>query len=116
MEATRREIAEYLPEAARGRIRHARVHRIPMAIPCPHPGTERKRLPARTALRGLFLAGDWTRTGFPASMESAVRSGWLAAEAVLADAGRPRRLALARNGPEGIAGLVRRLPRRTTAG
>lgn len=110
VEATRREIAEYLPEAAGARLRHARVHRIPMAIPCPYPGTERKRLPTRTAVRGLFLAGDWTRTGFPASMESAVRSGWLAAEAVLGEAGRPRQLALALNGPEGLAGLVHRLP------
>lgn len=111
VEATVREIAEYLPEAARARVRHARVHRIPMAIPCPYPGTERKRPPTRTALRGLFLAGDWTRTGFPACMESAVRSGWLAAEQVLAEAGQPRRLALEFNGPEGITGLVQRIPR-----
>jgi 15-cis-phytoene desaturase len=111
VETTVREIAEYLPEAARARVLHARVHRIPMAIHCPYPGTERRRPPTRSALAGLFLAGDWTRTGFPACMESAVRSGSLAAEQVLEDAGRPRRVALELNGPEGITGLVQRLPR-----
>jgi len=38
----------------------------------------------------LYLCGDWTRTGWPATMEGAVRSGYLAAEAVLADRGTPR--------------------------
>jgi uncharacterized protein with NAD-binding domain and iron-sulfur cluster len=39
-------------------------------------------------MRGLFVAGDWTETGWPATMEGAVRSGYLAAEGVLADFGR----------------------------
>jgi zeta-carotene desaturase len=38
----------------------------------------------------MFLAGDWTKTGWPATMEGAVRSGYLAAEAVLRTAGTPR--------------------------
>ncbi len=42
------------------------------------------------ALANLYLCGDWTRTGWPATMEGAVRSGYLAAEAVLADRGAPR--------------------------
>jgi len=40
---------------------------------------------------GMFLAGDWTATGWPATMEGAVRSGYLAAEAVLRVAGKPRK-------------------------
>ena len=40
------------------------------------------RLPAATPLPNLFLAGDWTATGWPATMESAVRSGNVAAEAL----------------------------------
>ncbi|TFW01794.1 FAD-dependent oxidoreductase, partial [Oxalobacteraceae bacterium OM1] len=72
--ATVRELAEFAPDAAAARIVHARVHRIPMAIPCPLPGSEEKRPPARTPLPGLLLAGDWTRTHLPCSMESAVRS------------------------------------------
>jgi squalene-associated FAD-dependent desaturase len=44
-----------------------------------HPGVARLRPPQRTPLRNLFLAGDWTDTGWPATMESAVRSGASAA-------------------------------------
>ena len=40
-----------------------------------------------TTTNGLVLAGDWTATGWPATMEGAVRSGYLAAEAVLRAAG-----------------------------
>lgn len=86
---TQAEVAEYLPEAARTEIRHARVHRIPMGIPIPAPGTEKARPDTVTPIPGLYLAGDWINTGLPSSMESAARSGWMAAEQVLAAAGRP---------------------------
>ncbi len=56
------------------------------------PGISDQRPPQATPVPGLFLAGDWTRTGWPATMESAVRSGYLAAEGVLAQLGRPARL------------------------
>ena len=46
------------------------------------PDAPENRLPSATPLPNLFLAGDWTDTGWPATMESAVRSGNLAAEAV----------------------------------
>jgi len=42
-----------------------------------------------TQAANVFLAGDWTRSGWPATMEGAVRSGYLAAEAVARAAGRP---------------------------
>jgi hypothetical protein len=42
----------------------------------PRPG-------CRTAVRGLFLAGDWTDTGLPATIEGAVMSGHRAADVVL---------------------------------
>lgn len=106
--ATRREIAEFLPQARAARVVHAVVNRIPMAIPCPLPGTESAR-PAPSAI----LAGDWTRTGLPCSMESAVRSGLLAAEEVL---GLPGRLALKPRALDGLTGLVNRLPRRAARG
>lgn len=105
--ATLAELADYAPSAAGARVVHAVVNRIPMAISCPYPGIERKRPPTKTPVRGLFLAGDWTRTGIPFSMESAVRSGWLAAEQVLAQVGRPQSLALKIKETEGLAGLVR---------
>ena len=51
------------------------------------PGVDRWRPPQATPLPNLFLAGDWTLTGWPATMEGAVRSGYLAAEALLHRAG-----------------------------
>ena len=56
------------------------------------PGVDRWRPPQASPVGNLALAGDWTATGWPATMEGAVRSGYLAAEAVLARAGRPARL------------------------
>ena len=56
------------------------------------PGVEAHRPPQRTGVDGLFLAGDWTDTGWPATMEGAVRAGYKAAEGVLQDLGRPETL------------------------
>ena len=109
--ATVRELAEFVPAAAQTTIRHARVHRIDMAIPCAFPGTERKRPVTRTPIENFFLAGDWTCTHLPASMESAVRSGLLAAEQVLDRLGRPAHLAEAMAPPEGLARLVQGMSR-----
>ena len=106
--ATRREIAEFIPEAAHARVVHAVVNRIPMAIPCPLPGSESAR-PAPCLSTSVALAGDWTRTALPCSMESAVRSGFMAAEEVLRAAGRPRCLAIEPHPPAGITGMVNRL-------
>ncbi len=50
------------------------------------PGTRRLRPGARTSVQGLYLAGAWTDTGWPATMEGAVRSGLTAAHAALAEA------------------------------
>jgi squalene-associated FAD-dependent desaturase len=47
------------------------------------PANQKYRLPAVTAWHNLFLAGDWTDTGLPATIESAIRSGVTAVEAVL---------------------------------
>jgi hydroxysqualene dehydroxylase len=47
------------------------------------------RAPTRTALANLVLAGDWTDTGLPATIESAIRSGHRAATAILLDSRRP---------------------------
>jgi squalene-associated FAD-dependent desaturase len=109
VQATVREIAEFAPAARTARVVHADLHRIPMAIACPKPGTEMKRPQARTPVPGLVLAGDWTRTRLPSSMESAVCSGFLAAEAVYAALGRPRRIAIAPRPTDGLAGVVRQV-------
>ena len=46
------------------------------------PAALARRLPTRTRWSNLFLAGDWTDTGYPATIESAVRSGRAAARIV----------------------------------
>ncbi len=51
------------------------------------PGVDRWRPTQTTPIRNLLLAGDWTATGWPATMEGAVRSGYLAAEAILREHG-----------------------------
>jgi squalene-associated FAD-dependent desaturase len=78
--------ARYLPElerllpAARGaRVLDFFVTRERTATFDPAPGTARLRPGARTRIQGLLLAGSWTSTGWPATMESAVRSGHYAA-------------------------------------
>ncbi|MGW6744646.1 hydroxysqualene dehydroxylase HpnE [Streptomyces sp. NPDC055025] len=87
--------ARYLPElerllpAARGaEVRDFFVTRERTATFAPTPGVGRLRPGARTGAPGLFLAGAWTATGWPATMEGAVRSGFSAAGAALAQLGR----------------------------
>ena len=69
----------------------------------PAPGSDRWRPEQRSSLSGLFLAGDWTLTGWPSTMEGAVRSGYLAAEAILSDAGMPRKFLQPDLRAEGLA-------------
>jgi squalene-associated FAD-dependent desaturase len=85
------ELAAIWPASA-GRLRHARVVVNRRAVHALRPGAERLRPPQETAVPNLFLAGDWTATDWPATMEGAIRSGYLAVEAILRRLGRPARL------------------------
>lgn len=80
------------PEAKTAVLLECRLVTDPNAVFSPSPGCDRNRLPQVTPVSGLFLAGDWTLTGWPATMEGAVRSGYLAAEALLRSVGREFRL------------------------
>lgn len=60
-----------------------RVIKERRATPLQSPAAARQRHPCRTQFANLFLAGDWCDTGYPATIEGAVLSGRLAAEAVL---------------------------------
>ncbi|HLA85611.1 MAG TPA: hydroxysqualene dehydroxylase HpnE [Thermoguttaceae bacterium] len=77
-----RELAEVFPEAAGARVLHRRVVIQPRAVFSARPGIERLRPPQATPFANLALAGDWTATGWPATMEGAVRSGNRAAEVI----------------------------------
>ncbi|MFR9676762.1 hydroxysqualene dehydroxylase HpnE [Streptomyces sp. TR02-1] len=79
-----------LPAAHGARVRDFFVTRERRATFAPAPGTARLRPGSRTNLPGVHLAGAWTDTGWPATMESAVRSGITAARTALEVAGCPR--------------------------
>jgi squalene-associated FAD-dependent desaturase len=76
------ELRLFFPEAAQARLVKAVVTKEIRATFAVTPGQDARRPGARTAWKGLYLAGDWTDTGWPATMEGAARSGFLAAEAV----------------------------------
>jgi len=79
----RAELAAIWPAARRAKLLRWRVITHREAVFSVRPGIERLRPPQQTPIANLVLAGDWTATGWPATMEGAVRSGYLAAEAIL---------------------------------
>ncbi len=85
-----RELAEFFPLVREARLEKAHVVKEIRATFSAKPGLEPFRPVARTRIANLFLAGDWTRSGWPATMEGAVRSGYLAAEALTEAAGFPK--------------------------
>ena len=84
------ELERLLPFTRGARVKDFFVTRERTATFAPAPGVGRLRPGARTKAPGLYLAGAWTATGWPATMESAVRSGIGAADTALAALGRSR--------------------------
>ena len=87
-------LADLFPLSAEAEVLDAVVTREHRATFAGRPGTRRLRPGTTTAIDGLFLAGAWTDTGWPATMEGAVRSGTQAARMALnycrgADASTP---------------------------
>jgi squalene-associated FAD-dependent desaturase len=79
----RRELESAWPEACQARLLHSRVVTMPTAVFSVTPECDRWRPPQRTPVENLCLAGDWTQTGWPATMEGAVRSGRQAVELLM---------------------------------
>ncbi|MCS7043971.1 MAG: hydroxysqualene dehydroxylase HpnE [Bryobacteraceae bacterium] len=88
------DLKRYFPAAARAELERAHVVREVRATFSAAPGLEAKRPRAETRWPNLFLAGEWTQTGWPSTMEGAVRSGYRAAEAVCRLLGESRRFVL----------------------
>jgi len=99
------EVRHALPTAREAQLVKATVIKEAAATFSPEPGVDRWRPKQETSVRGLFLAGDWTATGWPATMEGAVRSGYLAAEAVLRVAGAPRKFLQPDLEPDGFVAM-----------
>lgn len=83
------DLATAFPVVGEANLEHARVVVEKRAVFSPTPASQLIRPAQRSELSGFYFAGDWTDTGWPATMEGAVRSGYLAAEAVLQDRGQP---------------------------
>jgi squalene-associated FAD-dependent desaturase len=86
------EIARLLPAARSAALLRFFATCEPEATFRAAPGARRLRPGPRTRAPGVFLAGAWTDTGWPATMEGAVRSGQTAALAALRELGRARPL------------------------
>jgi squalene-associated FAD-dependent desaturase len=82
-----KEVREFFPEARSAKLVKSTVIKEVRAVYSPRPGIDSHRPAQSTAWPRVFLAGDWTATGWPATMEGAVRSGYLAAEALTRAAG-----------------------------
>ena len=85
----------YFPRVRDAVLLKAHVIKEQRATFSPAPETESLRPTPESGLPKAFLAGDWTRTGWPATMEGAVRSGYMAAEGVAQAAGKPTRFLVA---------------------
>jgi squalene-associated FAD-dependent desaturase len=85
------EVRLVVPGAREATLVKSTVIKETAATFSPEPGCDQWRPGTVSPIRHLFLAGDWTATGWPATMEGAVRSGYLAAEAITATDGAPRK-------------------------
>jgi zeta-carotene desaturase len=85
------ELAQILPATRDAKLLKATVIKEVHATFSPAPGVDQWRPAQQSGVANLYFAGDFTRTGWPSTMEGAVRSGYLAAEAVLAGFGQPRK-------------------------
>ena len=80
IDLARKDLAEYFPEVRNAQLVRAHVLKEAKATYSIRPGLTAHRPTAETKYENVFLAGDWTNTNWPATMEGAVRSGYLAAE------------------------------------
>jgi squalene-associated FAD-dependent desaturase len=86
------ELARLFPVARTAKVIRARVVTEHAATFSAVPGVDKWRPSQASPIPNLLVAGDWTATAWPATMEGAVRSGYLAAEALLTRRSTPERL------------------------
>lgn len=83
--ALHEDLANVFPQVREARLLRHKVVTDPHAVFSVAPGALRNRACTRTSLPGIFLAGDWTQTGWPATMEGAILSGFAAADQAALD-------------------------------
>jgi squalene-associated FAD-dependent desaturase len=85
-----RELAQFFPALGSANLLKAAVVKEVRATYSIRPGLDRLRPASASPWPAIFLAGDWTATGWPATMEGAARSGYFSAEALTRSLGDPR--------------------------
>ena len=89
-----KELAEFLPGVRAAKLVKSHVVKEVRATFSAHPFLEELRPEASTSISNFTLAGDWTRSGWPSTMEGAARSGHKAAERAAAAIGKPAKFLL----------------------
>jgi zeta-carotene desaturase len=102
-----RELAEFFPRVREARLEKAALIKEVRATFCVPPGIDAARPSSRSPWPGCFLAGDWIATGWPSTMESAARSGHLAAEALCHSLGISHAFLNADLEPRGLMRLLK---------
>ena len=97
-----KELAEFFPAVTTAKLEKAALIKEMRATFGVPPGIDASRPTSVSPWPNCFLAGDWTATGWPSTMESAARSGHLAAEAVCLSIGEPRKILDADLKPRGL--------------
>jgi zeta-carotene desaturase len=88
VELALKELSEFFPAVRDAVLLKSTVIKEVHATYSPRPGVDEYRPAPETVWPRVFLAGDWIATGWPATMEGAVRSGYLAAQCVARAAGQ----------------------------
>ena len=107
IELSVRELAEFFPEVAAAKLEKAVLVKEVRATFTVPPGIDAARPNAASPWPNCVLAGDWIATGWPSTMESAARSGHLAAEAVCLAIGEQRRFLNPDLRPNGLMRFLR---------
>jgi zeta-carotene desaturase len=100
------ELAEFFPTAAEAKLEKAALVKEMRATFGVPPGIDAVRPASKSPWPNCFLAGDWTATGWPSTMESAARSGHLAAEAICKIIGEPKAILNPDLKPKGLMRVI----------
>jgi uncharacterized protein with NAD-binding domain and iron-sulfur cluster len=110
------DLRELLPAAREATLRNSLVIKEPFATFSCRTGCDEIRPAQKSPLENFFVAGDWTQTGWPPTMEGAVRSGYRCAELILQAEGVKGRLVQPDLPAQGLARWLSTLRRPFRAG
>ncbi len=102
-----RELSEFFPATKEARVLKSTVVKEVHATFSPAPGLERHRPTPLTSWPRVFLSGDWTATGWPATMEGAVRGGYITAQVLANTSGDDSQFLVPDLAPRGLMRLFR---------